>query len=117
MEQQIQKAPPAAKGTHSQQSSFLPFKTGFPASAFRAPQVLIRHAGIDHDAAGKVVRGFIVDTLQTESMVQYRCGHGLSFPPVVRLPSNNRSSCHVHFYFATPGTRFPEEPFLAGDLE
>ena len=98
-------------------SSFLPFKTGFPASAFRALQVLIRHAGIDNNAVGKVVGRFIVDTVQTKTMGQYRCGQCLSFPPAVRLPSNNRSSCRVHSYFAAPGTRFLEELFRIGKFQ
>ncbi len=110
VEQKVQETPFPSNGTHTQKSSFLPFETGLSICAFWAPHILIRHSGIDVDAVSREMAGLIVDTFQTKSMVEYRCGHGLISPPVVRLQSNNWSSCHVHFLFSTSGTHFPEDP-------
>jgi len=87
--QKIQKTLLPSNGTHPQKSSFLPFESGFSVSAFWAPHILISHSGIDVDAIPKEVARFIVDTLQTKSVVEYGRGHGLISLPVVRWQSNN----------------------------
>jgi hypothetical protein len=48
-----------------------------------------------------VSRG-VADAFQPKSMVQYRSGHGLEPPSVVRLASNNRVLPMSTSYSATP---------------
>jgi hypothetical protein len=104
VEEKVEEAPFSADGTHSQKFPFVPFKGGLPSSAAWTFYVLIRHPGADHNAVFKIAGCFVLDTFQTESVVQYRRGHGSASPPV-RLASNKWGSCHVHFLFST--LRYP----------
>lgn len=44
----------------------------------------------------------VVEPLHTESMVEYRCGHGSESLLVVRLVSNNMGFRHVHLLLREP---------------
>ena len=89
VEQKIQKASLSSQRTHPQKSSFLSFKDSLSATALRTLYKLVSHPGIDRDAVSKIVGRFVVDTPYPKSMVEYRRGHGLISPPVVRWQSNN----------------------------
>lgn len=89
VEQKIQKASLSSQRTHPQESSFLSFKDSLSATALGTLYKLVGHPGIDRDAVSQIVGRFIVDTPYPKSMVEYRRGHGLISPPVVRWRSNN----------------------------
>jgi hypothetical protein len=90
----------APDGAHEKPSGLLALHGGFAATAFGTLDQSVGHLGSQNHRIGIVVSRFIADTLQSKSMVQYGCGHGLLSPPV-RLASNKWGSCHVHSLFST----------------
>ncbi len=103
VQQDFEKALLPSHGRHLQKPSILPFERSLPIATVRALHVLVGHPTTDEKVVPKVAGCFIMDTSHPKSMVQYGRGHGSISPPVVRLPSNNWGSCHVHSFLSIAG--------------
>lgn len=91
---------------HEKLSGLLALESGFAAIASGTSNEIIGHLCPENYGVRPVVSPFVTNTLKPKSMVQYRCGHGLEPPSVVRLTSNNRVLAMSISYFATPRYSF-----------
>lgn len=96
----------APNGAHEEPAALLALHRGFAAAALGALDQCVGHLGTQNHRIRVVVSRGVADAFQPKSMVQYRCGHGLEPPSVVRLVSNNRVLPMSTSYFATPRYSF-----------
>ena len=92
----------APKGAHEKPPGLPPFLDGFAATPLGTPDQSVGHLGARNHRIGTVVSRGPANTLQPQSMVRYRRGHGLFSLPV-RWVSNKLGSCCVHSLFFNPG--------------
>ena len=81
---------------------FLSFKDKFTLPALWTANVFFFHICKIFDDVTREACCSISNTLQIESMIKNRCGHGLEPPFVVRLVSNNRALAMSMWFYAIP---------------